>query len=299
MRLREDTQAARASGSQVVQRVAVLMRLVAAGQRSGLRLADLHRAAGLERPTAHRLLQALVAERLLRQDGDNRRYFLGPAMYEMGLAASPQLSLRDIAHPHLERIAEDTGDTVFLTERSGLDGVCTDRAEGNAPIKAYVLDVGKRRPLVVGGGATAILSAMDEVEFDRVCHANLERASKRFPRYSEAVLRRSVARARSRGYVLAKVLEIPDVRTVAMAIRNPQGKPVAAISVSSVATRIGEERAADIAGLLRSAVEAIEATLTERQAPAPAPAPPQSRSAGGAGAGAGAAGGRQPKNSGR
>ena len=96
MRQEEDPARIRASGSQVVQRVALLMRLVAAGQRSGLRLADLHRAASLERPTVHRLLQALVGERLLRQDGASRRYFLGPAMYEMGLAASPQLALRDI-----------------------------------------------------------------------------------------------------------------------------------------------------------------------------------------------------------
>lgn len=291
MRLTEDTQAVRASGSQVVQRVALLMRLVAVGQRSGLRLADLHRAAGLERPTAHRLLQALVAERLLRQEGQSRRYFLGPAMYEMGLAASPQLALRDIVHPHLERIAEVTGDTVFLTERSGLDGVCTDRTEGNAPIKAYVLDVGKRRPLLVGGGATAILSALDDVELDRVCRANLERTLKRFPRYTEAALRRSVARARTRGYVLNRVLELPDVRTVAVAIREPGGKPVAAISVSSVATRIGDERAAEIAALLRTAVDAIEAALVERHL-APSAAP-QSR------AGVAGAGGRQPKNSGR
>jgi DNA-binding IclR family transcriptional regulator len=288
MRQEDDAAAVRAGGSQVVQRVALLMRLVAAGQRSGLRLADLHRAAALERPTAHRLLQALVAERLLRQDGESRRYFLGPAMYEMGLAASPPLALRDLCHPHLERIAQLTGDTVFLTERSGLDGVCTDRAEGDAPIKAYVLEIGKRRPLVVGGGATAILSAMDGVEVDRVCRANLERAGKRYPRYSESVLRRSIARARARGFVLSKVLELPDVRTVAVPIRAADGKPVAAISVSSVATRIGEERAGEIAALLRRAIDTIEAALAADHAAGAMPQP-----AGVSG------GGRQPKNSGR
>lgn len=289
MKQEEEVSSARAGGSQVVQRVALLIRLVAAAQRSGLRLADLHRAAGLERPTAHRLLQALVAERLLRQDSDNRRYFLGPAMYEMGLAASPQLALRDIVHPHLERIAQVTGDTVFLTERSGLDGVCTDRAEGNAPIKAYVLDVGKRRPLTVGGGASAILGAMDDIELDRVCRANLERTLKRFPRYSEAVLRRSIARARTRGYVLSKVLELPDVRTVAVPIREPGGAPVAAISVSTIVARMSEERAGEVAALVRRAVDAIESALVDRNNAALAA--PQAPGV--------SAGGRQPKNSGR
>ncbi|MDM0053566.1 IclR family transcriptional regulator [Variovorax sp. J22R115] len=290
MRQEESGSAARGGGgSQVVQRVALLMRLVAASQRSGLRLADLYRTAQLERPTAHRLLQALVAERLLRQDGQNRRYFLGPAMYEMGLAASPQLALRDICHPQLERIAQLTGDTVFLTERSGLDGVCIDRAEGNAPIKAYVLDVGKRRPLTVGGGSCAILSAMDNVEFDRVCRSNLERTLKRFPRYSETSLRRNVARARMLGYVYSKVIELPDVRTVAVAIRDPGGSSIAAVSVSTVSSRMPEARAEEVAEVLRRAVDAIQAALIEReQAPLAKTQRPE----------VGVSGGRQPKNSG-
>ena len=284
--MRQDEGAAppRASGSQVVQRVALLMRLVAAGQRSGLRLADLHRAAGLERPTVHRLLQALVGERLLRQDGASRRYFLGPAMYEMGLAASPQLALRDLCHPHLQRIAQLTGDTVFLTERSGLDGVCTDRAEGNAPIKAYVLEIGKRRPLTVGGGATAILSAMDDVEVDRICRANLDRTLKKFPRYSEPTLRRAIARARARGFVLNRVLEIPDVRTVAVPVRDVGGAAVAAISVSTVASRLDDDRAEEIGALVRRAVESIEAALADQATPAARQSAAVS------------AGGRQPKN---
>jgi DNA-binding IclR family transcriptional regulator len=240
------------------------MRTVTASQRLGARLADLHRATGLTRPTTHRLLQALVAENLLRQDRESRRYFLGRAMYEMGLAASPQLALRDIAHPHLEYIAGATGDTVFLTERAGLDGVCTDRVEGDAPIRVYVLEVGKRRPLTVGGGAIAILSALDDIERDRVCRANQERALKRFPRYSEAVLRRTIARAHARGYVLSKVLELPDIRTMALPIRESGGAPVAALSVSTVSMRMGEARQAEIAALLRHAVDAIESALVER-----------------------------------
>lgn len=266
MRDAEAGDSSRPGGSQVVQRVALLLRLVASSQRSGVRLAELYRSAQLERPTTHRLLQALVAERLLRQDGNSRRYFLGPAMYELGLAASPHLSLRDICHPHLQRIAQATGDTVFLTERSGLDGVCTDRAEGDAPIKAYVLEVGKRRPLTVGGGATAILSAMDDVELDRVCRSNLERTLQRFPRYTEATLRRTIARARARGYMLSRVLEQPDVRSVAMAIRDAAGKPVAAISVSTVATRLSDDRAEEIASLLRTSVDEIAAVLASQEA---------------------------------
>lgn len=263
MRHEEDPTPSKANGSQVVQRVALLLRLVALGQREGLRLADLYRSSQLERPTVHRLLQALVSERLLRQDAESRRYFLGPAMYEMGLAASPRISLRDICHPHLQQIAKLTGDTVFLTERSGLDGVCTDRAEGEASIKVYVLEIGKRRPLTVGGGSTAILSAMDNDEMNRVFKANLERTLKKFPRYSEAALRRCITRGRTRGFIVRNLLEIPDVRTVAVPIRNPSGAPIAGISLSSISSRLDESRTLEIAQLMLETVAAIEKSIID------------------------------------
>ncbi len=261
MRQDEEISAGKSNGSQVVQRVALLLRLVAQGQREGLRLADLYRIGNLERPTVHRLLQALVSERLLRQDAQSRRYFLGPAMYEMGLAASPKISLRDICHPHLQHIARLTGDTVFLTERSGLDGVCTDRAEGDAPIKVYVLEIGKRRPLTVGGGSSAILSAMDNDELNRVFKANLERTLKKFPRYSEVALRRCIAKGRVRGFIVRNLLEIPDVRTIAVPVRDASGVSIAGISLSTISSRLDEERVMQVANLMLEAVAAIEKTL--------------------------------------
>ena len=135
------------SGTQVVQRVAALLRSVSARNRLGARLIDLCTEVNIERPTAHRILQGLVSEGLIRQDETTKRYFLGSMIYEMGLAASPRTNMRDLCHAHLQQIAQATGDTVFLTTRTGFDGVCIDRAEGAFPIKVFVLEVGRRRPL--------------------------------------------------------------------------------------------------------------------------------------------------------
>ncbi len=114
---------------------AALLRSVSARNRLGARLIDLCTEVNIERPTAHRILQGLVSEGLIRQDETTKRYFLGSMIYEMGLAASPRTNMRDLCHAHLQQIAQATGDTVFLTTRTGFDGVCIDRAEGAFPIK--------------------------------------------------------------------------------------------------------------------------------------------------------------------
>jgi DNA-binding IclR family transcriptional regulator len=251
-----------AAGTQVLRRAMALLRLITTHNRTGLRLTDLHRMSGVEKPTVHRILQGLLAEQMLRQDTTSKRYYLGAAMYEMGIAAAPKLALRDICRPFLRVIADQTGDTVFLIERSNFDGVCMDRAEGNFPIKAFVLDVGRRRPLTVGGGSLAILSALPDLEVQRICDINAERTKDRFPRYSEEDLRKDIADARTRGYALKDVLEIPGVRTAAVPIRRPDGTAIAAISVATIAQRLDQHRSSLVAGYIAEAVVAVEAQLS-------------------------------------
>lgn len=246
------------AGTQSIQRATVLLRLLASNNRSGMRLVDLYRTASLQRPTTHRILQSLIAEGMVRQDAKSHRYYLGSVIYEMGLAAAPRAALRDICHPHLRNIADRSGDTVFLTERSGFDGVCINRVEGAFPIKAFVLDIGRRRPLTVGAGSLAMLAALSDIEVDRICKANLERTLERYPDYSEPTLREHIADARRVGYALHDVLEVPDVRSIAVPICDSKGKPTAAISISTLRSRLEGERVDELASYLFDAVQAIE-----------------------------------------
>jgi len=253
--------AATKSGTQVVQRVAALLRGVSARNRIGARLIDLCTEVAIERPTAHRILQGLVSEGLIRQDESTKRYFLGSAIYEMGLAASPRTNIRDLCHPHLQQIAQATGDTVSLTVRAGFDGVCIDRAEGAFPIKVFVLEVGKRRPLNVGGGALAIMSFLDDNEIERIFKVNAERCREKYPNYSEANARKTIARARQRGFVISDVIELPGVRSIAVPLRDKNNVPIAGISVSTLTTRMDKARSDLALSEITKAIDQIQQHL--------------------------------------
>lgn len=256
------------SGTQTLHRAVALLRLITANNRAGSRLVDLYRRTGLERATAHRILQGLVAEKLVRQDAGSKRYYLGSLLYEMGLAAAPRQALRDICHPYLKAIAEQTGDTVFMTVRSGLDGVCVAREDGSFPLKVFVLDVGRHRPLNVGAGGLAILAALPDEEVTRICTANAERTRRKNARFSEENLHADIAAARRRGYALNKVLDIPPVMSVAMAIRYPDGEPAGAISVSTFSERLAKGRMDMVVDCLRDAIASIESELQAQSAAA-------------------------------
>lgn len=247
------------TGTQMIHRCAKLLTLITTNNRVGMRLVDLYKAADFSRPTAHRILQALVTERLVRQDGRTKKYFLGSLVYEMGLAAAPQFDLRDVCLPFLQRVAEATGDTAFLTIRSGFDGVCAARAEGAYPVKAFVTDVGRHRPLNIGGGAIALLSCFEDDEIERIYQANKARLDRDYPRFDAATMWHHISHVRRKGYFINEVLEVQEILSLAMPIFDRHGLPVGALSVSALKKRLA-------GSFLREKVEILTNTVREIQA---------------------------------
>ena len=249
----------RLTGTQSIERALTLLREIAAHNRGGSRLLDLATRTGLQRPTVHRMLKCLATENMVQQDGDTHRYFLGSMAFELGLTAAPRFNLREICHPAMTRIAEATGDTVFLTHRSGLDSVCIDRHEGTFPIKTFTLEIGMRRPLGVGTGSLAILSALPEEEIQRVVVAN----AARLPEYglNTGVLLAQVKKSQKLGYALREVPSLAGVRSVGQTLRNQGGIAFAAISVATISSRMSEKRAGEVAQLLKGEARQIERQL--------------------------------------
>jgi DNA-binding IclR family transcriptional regulator len=249
-------------GTQSVQRAATLLRIIASHNRAGLRVVDLCQLTGLRRPTLHRLLQCLAHENLITRNARTRNYHLGPMLYELGLSAAPAVRLADIARPHVRALADATGDMVFLTQRSGFDAVCVDRQEGAFWIRTYTLEVGTRRPLGIGAGSLAILSALPEEEIRAVVDANRDR----LPAYNELTARklmRMVRLAQQRGFAVHDG-SVSGARAIGVAIHDAQGVPIAGISVSAVTSRIQEARWPRLGEHLSAIAAALQCEMTQQ-----------------------------------
>lgn len=249
------------SGTQMITRCAILLKLITAENRHGLRLVQLYKAAGFTRPTTHRILQALVTERMIVQDEKSKRYHLGSLIYEMGLAAATSYDLRDLCQPFLKQVAAETGDTVFLTIRSGFDGVCAARAEGAYPVKAFVLDVGRHRPLNIGGGAVALLSGLQDDEIERIYRANEERLTRDYSGFDVDLMWERIEQVRTKGYFVNQVLEAPEIHALAVPIFGQHGAPVGALSISALKKRLSRSFLNERVAVLRKVVQEIEAEL--------------------------------------
>ena len=260
-----DPAAAPPSGTQSIERVVHMLRVVASRGRGGMRLGDVTAATGLPSSTCFRMLQRLEIEGMVERHPVTRKYALGPLLYELGLLARPRFHLAERCEETLAALAERTQDTVYLSERRGLEAVCSARALGDFPIKALTLDVGIRRPLGVGAGGLAILCALPASEADEIIEAQADHYPKMSTLSADRV-RAAVIEGRERGFAFLDAAVFPGTAAVGVAI--PALAPTAAISVAAIASRLDETRRVQIAAELQAQVQVLSRLLGPAMAPA-------------------------------
>ena len=243
-----------------VRRALGLLRILAAGEPEGMRLKDIAEAAGCGQPTAHRALRDLMAEGFVEQASGGKRYRLALDFFAMAAKAGHAGGLRDLARPALLRLSATLSDTIFLLVRNGYDAVCLDRIEGPFPIRSFTGDIGGKVPLGIGQGSLAMLAHLPDDEREAVIRFNMPRLLDR-GFFDEAALRSAIATARAQGWVNLNTGLIPGMAGVAVPVFDAQGRPVAALSVGTLAERLHDERLPNVAAILTAEARALGAAL--------------------------------------
>jgi DNA-binding IclR family transcriptional regulator len=246
---------------QSIERAIELMRAVAASGREGRRLTDLAAQAGLSKSTTHRILLALSEARLVEQDPSSRLFFSGVGLFLLGTASAARFSIVEIARPSLVRLAEEIGDTVFLSVPVDNDWVCVDRQVGPFPIRTLTVDVGDRGPLGVGSGGLALLAFRTDDEIEATIAANDGRLAS-YRHFDPTGLRRFVATTRRQRYAFIDGLLVEGMSAVGVPLCDTQGRPVAALSIAAISSRLAAGKRRDIVAKLQEHARRIEAQLT-------------------------------------
>ena len=241
-----------ASGSQTVQRAVAILRRVAEGGSDGRRVVDIAQEAGLHVATTQRLMATLAREGLLHQIADTKRYRVGPEILALAAHVRRSVSIESMLEDALKRLAQRTGDTVFLMVRSGFSGICLAREEGTFPIKTMTLDIGSRRPLGVGAGALALLAFSPPYEAEEAIAANIGD----YPNFGTTArkVQTLVEQTRRSGFALNDEDVVRRVKSVALPIASTSGRIVAAVTVAAIAERMDSKRCAQTVKLIREEI---------------------------------------------
>ncbi|PPK92609.1 DNA-binding IclR family transcriptional regulator [Kineococcus xinjiangensis] len=229
--------------------------------------ASLARDLGLPRSSTYHLLAAMVEEGFVVHLPEERRYALGVAAFEVGSAFSYREPLARLGRPLLDRLVDRTGESAHLAVLHGRDTyyVVEERARRRPSL---VTDVGVRLPAHLTASGRAMLAAMPAAQVralfpDRGAFTTRHGTGPASP----AELRAVLARARRTGWAEEDGDVTPGLSSVASAVLDPNGHPVASIAVTFTTPGPGSEpgaRAAHLAAETRRAAAELSRRLGGR-----------------------------------
>ena len=242
---------AKVFGTQSASKVLDLLKRVGFHHPQGVRLRDLISESGLDRSTTHRLLACLLDAGFIERAPPGKLYRLGMEAMQLGLLSAGMVPVVERFRPVMQRIARQTGDTVFLVVRSGDHAQCLHREEGTYPIKAFVVEPGTRRLLGMSSVGISVLAMLPDNE----TQATYERHAAAYERIGISLdrLQRLVRTTRQNGFAETTDPRTAETSGVGCAFRL-SSHAHAGISVAAINSRMPPERRQEIgARLLREA----------------------------------------------
>lgn len=227
--------------------------------RPEMTLSEVARATGLSRASTRRFLHTLVQLGYVWTDG--RLFALTPRVLELGFSYLSSLSLPEIAQPHLERLTAQVHESASVSVLDGDEIVYVGRVP-TSRIMTVAINIGTRFPAYATSMGRVLLASLDEEELAE--YLGRVRPEPLAPQTvtSAGELRRELERIRSQGWAIVDQELEAGLRSVAAPIRDRSDRVVAAVNVSSHASRTGPEQAREelLPPLLETAAR-IEADL--------------------------------------
>jgi len=249
----------------VVESVDRALRLIQMLRDHGsLRLRSAAKELDVAESTVHRLMAMLVFHGFAIQD-ESRAYLPGMALGEGPARLSWTKQLRDYAMPHIELLADRSGETVNLVVRVGTKIHFLWSQEGTRMLR-IVSRAGAVMPAQTSAGGRILLAELSEESLRRLYQSPAAKAHSEALADSEFELFvRDLRLMQRNGYATANQEIEKGVTAIALPLRDHSGRAIAALSVSAPATRFSELMSPRVMSLALSTKEDIEADLTSME----------------------------------
>jgi len=203
--------------------------------RPRMTLSEVARETGMTRAAARRFLLTLESLGYVTTDG--RLFSLRPSVLQLSYAYLSSFSLAEIAQDHLEQLAERLHESCSASVLDREDIVYVARASTNR-IMTIGLSVGARLPAYCTSMGRVLLAHLSAPDLERyLAHATLRARTERTIT-APARLRAELEAVREQGWCMQDQELEDGVRSLAVPVRDADGRVVAAVNVSAHASRV-------------------------------------------------------------
>ncbi len=191
----------------------------------------------LNKASAKRILVTLLAEGVIDYDSTKRLYKLGMKVLKWGRVVVDFFELGPAGRRILERLRNDTNETVFIVERRQYHHVCIEKYESHNKMR-ICSDIGVALPLTYGPGKL-ILAFMETEELEEYLQQQMFQYTDHTVTKKEEVISQ-LAEIHQRGYFIDMQEFIDGITGISAPLFNYRNKIIGAVSLVAPLQRLSE-----------------------------------------------------------
>jgi IclR family transcriptional regulator, KDG regulon repressor len=203
-------------------------------------LTQIAESAHMSKTTVHRLLTTLENKRFITRDKTTSLYRLSFLFIEMASVVLQDVALHRWAHPYLERLSAEFGETVDLSVLDGSHVIYLEVIESPQRVKLAAA-VGQRLPAYFTASGKALLAFLPDEQVRKVISDNIAESAKHAsPSVAEMIA--DLQATAERGYAVSEQEYEEAINAVAAPIFDAEKNPIASIAIVGPSYRLTKDR---------------------------------------------------------
>jgi DNA-binding IclR family transcriptional regulator len=192
---------------------------------------------GINRTTAHRLINALMHRGWIEKDGGSAAYHLSLKFLVLTNVVFQSRNVLDAIRPTLQFLSERSRETVHVGVLDGYEVIHIEKVDSPERV-----GVSSKIGIRAEPRSTSLGKALLAASSDAVVDGYVEHASARSEDFDADGFRAEIAATRERGYSIDDEEDSIGVRCIGVAVRSGTGEPLFAMSITGPSGRWTLER---------------------------------------------------------
>lgn len=247
---------------QSADRIFAILELLA--EQGSMRIIDLSEALELHKSTVHRLLASLVSMGYVVQNEQSGAYSLTYKLVELSGKILKNTDILNLVRPYADRLSKACDETVHFVQKVGCNVLYLEKLESQSVrARSFRLSsqVGLTRPMYCSAVGKVLLAYLPEADVDEIWNNSSIEQKTEFTITDPVSLKRELELIRSRGYALDNEENELGIRCIAVPVFDYHDTPQYALSISTLLSRMPDERLGELSSLLISTSEEMSLVL--------------------------------------
>jgi DNA-binding IclR family transcriptional regulator len=205
--------------------------------RRGLNISELSRRLRLPKSSTHVIVLTLERLGYVQKRAGSLHYSLGLKAYALGHSMTKNVSVSELALPHMRALADQLHLSAQMAVLDGEQCVCIQKVEAPGLIKIDTY-IGRRMDLHCTAVGKVILAFGPEDVLERMLAKQVYIRHTRNTITLPKLMQREVVRVRKSGYAVDDEEEEPGVRCIAVPVYHANGTFAAGLSITGTITQL-------------------------------------------------------------